>query len=38
MEWVLAFEEFVDEFVMANISAQQYAIFRASLEIFSNSL
>ena len=38
MDWVLAFEEFVDEFVMANILIQQYVIIFTNLEMFSDSL
>ena len=38
MDWVLAFGEFVDEFVMANILVKQYVILLTSLTIFSDSL
>ncbi len=36
--WVLAFEEFIDEFVMADISIQQYVILFNSFTMFSDSL
>ena len=38
MDWVLAFEEFVDEFVMADILMQQYVNFLTSIETLSDSL
>ena len=38
MDWVLAFGEFVDEFVMAKKAVEQYVILPTSLTIFSDSL
>ena len=38
MDWVLAFGEFVDEFVMANRLVEQYVVLLTSLTIFSDGL
>ena len=38
MDWVLAFGEFVDEFVMTNRLVEQYGILLTSFTIFSDSL